>query len=172
MALYARYAGMVCAVLQRILRDRQAAEEILQDIFYQLWCGASRFDAERGSLPAWLVVIARNRAISRLRRREPFTGDPLFETTAVCPVNLETAAARQEMLYRVQTAMDGLPKEQRAAVELAFFEGMTHSEIARHTGDPLGTVKTRLRAGLETLRRTLHAPPAPLKSRTTTTGIA
>lgn len=172
MALYARYGGMVCAVLQRILRDRQAAEEILQDIFYQLWCGASRFDAARGSLPAWLVVIARNRAISRLRRREPSAGDPFFETAAVCPVNLETAAVRQEMLSRVQNAMESLPKEQRAAIELAYFEGMTHSEVARHTGDPLGTVKTRLRTALETLRRTLHAPPAAAKSRTTTTGTA
>ena len=72
-ALYDRYAGMLSSVLNRILRDTQAAEEILQDIFYQLWCGASRFDPARGSLPGWLLVIARNRAISRLRRHNTQT---------------------------------------------------------------------------------------------------
>jgi RNA polymerase sigma-70 factor (ECF subfamily) len=74
-ALYDRYAGMLSSVLNRILRDAQAAEEILQDIFYQLWRTAARFDPARGSLPGWLLVIARNRAISRLRRHNPASGD-------------------------------------------------------------------------------------------------
>ena len=76
-ALYDRYAGMLSSVLNRILRDTQAAEEILQDIFYQLWRNAAQFDASRGSLPGWLLVIARNRAISRLRRHNPASGDEL-----------------------------------------------------------------------------------------------
>ena len=155
-SLYDRYAGMLSSVLNRILRDSQAAEEILQDIFFQLWCNAARFDASRGSLAGWLSVIARHRAISRLRRHNPAAGEELIENTVVLPFNLETATAQQQLLARVKGALDGLPKEQRAAVELAYFAGMTHSEIARSTGDPLGTVKTRLRSGVETLKRNLH----------------
>ncbi|HEY0702712.1 MAG TPA: sigma-70 family RNA polymerase sigma factor [Candidatus Acidoferrales bacterium] len=152
-ALYDRYAGMLSSVLNRILRDTQAAEEILQDIFYQLWRSAEQFDASRGSLPGWLLVIARNRAISRLRRHNPASGEELLENTVVLPTNLESSIAQQQMVGKVRSAMDSLPKEQRAALELAYFEGLTHSEIAARTGDPLGTVKTRLRSALETLKR-------------------
>ncbi|HKV03971.1 MAG TPA: sigma-70 family RNA polymerase sigma factor [Candidatus Acidoferrales bacterium] len=159
-ALYDRYAGMLSSVLNRILRDTQAAEEILQDIFFQLWRTASRFDASRGSLPGWLLVIARNRAISRLRRHNPAAGDELDETAVVSTFNFENAVAQRQLLGRVKGALENLPREQRAAVELAFFEGLTHSEIARRTGDPLGTVKTRLRSAMETLRRILHSPAA------------
>jgi len=154
--LYDRYAGMLSAVLSRILRDTQAAEEILQDTFYQLWRTASNFDPSRGSLGGWLLVIARNRAISRLRKRNPSGGEEISENTVVVPVNLENMVAQQELLGRVKGALDALPREQRAVLELAYFEGMTHSEIARHTGDPLGTVKTRLRTAIETLKRTLE----------------
>jgi RNA polymerase sigma-70 factor, ECF subfamily len=159
-ALYDRYAGMLSSVLNRILRDTQAAEEILQDIFFQLWRTASQFDASRGSLPAWLAVIARNRAISRLRQHNPAAGEELAEGIAVSTLNIETAAAQQQLMGRVVDALEKLPQEQRAAVELAYFEGMTHSEIAKRTGDPLGTVKTRLRSAVETLKRTLHSPVA------------
>ncbi len=155
-ALYDRYAGMLSSVLNRILRDNQAAEEILQDIFYQLWRTASRFDPERGSLPGWLLVIARNRAISRLRRHNPAAGEELVENTIIVPANLESAFAQQQLLGKVKSALESLPKEQRAALELAYFEGLTHSEIAARTGDPLGTVKTRLRTAVETLKRNLQ----------------
>ncbi len=156
-ALYDRYAGLLSSVLNRILRDTQAAEEILQDIFYQLWRTASQFDASRGSLPGWLMVIARNRAISRLRHHNPAAGEELFENTLVLlPMSLESAITQKELMGRVKGAMEALPKEQRAAVELAYFEGLTHSEIAERTGDPLGTVKTRLRTALETLKRAMH----------------
>jgi RNA polymerase sigma-70 factor, ECF subfamily len=158
--LYDRYAGMLSSVLIRILRDTQAAEEILQDIFFQLWSAPSRFDAARGSLPAWLMVIARNRAISQLRRHNPAAGEPLLETTVVSTFNIETAASQRQLLGRVKGALENLPAEQRAAVELAYFEGLTHSEIAKRTGDPLGTVKTRLRSAVETLKRTLHTAAA------------
>jgi RNA polymerase sigma-70 factor (ECF subfamily) len=156
-ALYDRYAGMLTSVLNRVLHDTQAAEEILQDIFFQLWNSPSRFDASRGSLPGWLMVIARNRAISRLRRHNPAAGDELLENTVLLPFNLETAVSRQQLVDRVKRAMENLPEEQRAAVELAYFEGLTHSEIAERTGDPLGTVKTRLRSGVETLKKNLHS---------------
>jgi RNA polymerase sigma-70 factor, ECF subfamily len=155
-ALYDRYALMLSSVLMRILRDTQAAEEILQDIFFQLWRTASQFDSARGSLAGWLIVIARNRAISRLRRHNPSEGDELNENAVAAPVNLDNIVAQRELLGRVQGALDSLPKEQRAVLELAYFQGMTHSEIARHTGDPLGTVKTRLRSAVETLKRNLQ----------------
>src|SRR6202789_1046126 len=151
--LYDRYAGMLSSVLNRILRDTQAAEEILQDIFYQLWRTAAQFDPARGSLPGWLLVIARNRAISRLRRHNPASGEELLENTVVLPTNLESTIAQRQLIGKVKGALDSLPKEQRAAIELAYFEGLTHSEIAARTGDPLGTVKTRLRSALETLKR-------------------
>jgi len=159
-ALYDRYAGMLSSVLNRILRDTQAAEEILQDIFFQLWRNPSPFDPARGSLPGWLMVIARNRAISRLRRHNPAAGDELSEAAAVSTINIETAVAQQQLIGRVKGALENLPAEQRAAIELAYFEGMSHSEIAQRTGDPLGTVKTRLRSAVESLKRTLHAQAA------------
>jgi RNA polymerase sigma-70 factor, ECF subfamily len=155
-SLYDRYGGLLSSVLNRILHDPQAAEEILQDVFYQLWRTAPRFDAERGSLPAWLTVIARNRAISRLRRHNPAAGEELLENTAVLPLNLESNTAQRQLLARVCGALEGLSREQRACIELAYFEGMTHSEIARRTGDPLGTVKTRLRTAVDMLRRNLQ----------------
>jgi RNA polymerase sigma-70 factor, ECF subfamily len=154
--LYDRYSGLLSSVLNRILRDTQAAEEILQDIFFQLWNNVSRFDSSRGSLPVWLLVIARNRAISRLRKHNPAAGDELPETAGAVSFNFESAASQREMLGRVKGALVNLPPEQRACVEFAYFEGLTHSEIAQRTGDPLGTVKTRLRSALETLKRTLH----------------
>lgn len=133
-ALYDRYAAMLSSVLNRILRDTQASEEILQDIFFQLWRTASRFDSARGSLPGWLMVIARNRAISRLRRHIPSEGGELRENSVVLPVNLDNIVAQRELLNRVRCALDSLPNEQRTVLELAYFQGMTHSEIARHTG--------------------------------------
>jgi RNA polymerase sigma-70 factor (ECF subfamily) len=154
--VYDRYAGMLSSVLNRILRDTNAAEEILQDIFYQLWRTAENFDAARGSLPGWLMVIARNRAISRLRRHNPASGEELVENTVVLPATLESSMAQAEMIGRVRGAMEKLPQEQRAALELAYFEGLTHSEIAAKTGDPLGTVKTRLRTAVETLKKNLN----------------
>jgi RNA polymerase sigma-70 factor, ECF subfamily len=156
-ALYDRYAGMLSSVLNRILHDTQSAEEILQDIFYQLWQKASQFDATRGSLPGWLMVIARNRSISRLRHRNPAAGEELHENMAALPFNLESTLLQQQVLDRVKRVVEKLPAQQRAAVELAYFEGLTHTEIAERTGDPLGTVKTRLRAALETLKLELNS---------------
>jgi len=154
-ALYDRYASLLSSLLNRILRDTQASEEILQDVFFQLWRNAAQFDPARGSLPGWLAVIARNRAISRLRRHNPSEGEELLETTVIVPANLENALAQQQLLGRVKGALENLSSEQRAAIELAYFEGLTHSEIASKTGDPLGTVKTRIRSAVESLKRNL-----------------
>jgi len=157
--LYDRYSPMLFGMLMRVLNDRQAAEEVLQDLFLQLWRNAGQFDASRGSLPAWLMVIGRNRAISRLRGRrdrevmEEEEGD--FAATFASPQNIEDEAARNQLARTVSAAMQQLPAEQRQAVELAYFEGMTQSEIANKTGIPLGTVKTRVRTAMQTLRQIL-----------------
>src|ERR1700685_3768507 len=104
-ALYDRYASLLSSVLNRILRDTQAAEEILHDIFFQLWRNPSRFDASRGSLPGWLLVIARNRAMSRLRRHNPAAaGDEFAENSVVFLGNFESAVAQKQLLDRVKGA--------------------------------------------------------------------
>jgi RNA polymerase sigma-70 factor (ECF subfamily) len=154
--LYGRYSGVVYSVARRILGDVGAAEEVLQDIFYQLWRAASSFDPARGTLAGWLLVSARNRAITRLRRRGPAGFEEIEEQTVASNFNLESSAAANEMMSLVRNALAALPQEQRQALELAYFEGLTHSEIAERTGDPLGTVKTRLRTALGTLRRTIE----------------
>lgn len=152
--LYDRYGSLVYSVANRILRDTGAAEEVLQDIFHRLWRAAASFDAERGSLGSWLLVMARNRSIDRLRRRGPAAEDPV-ESLPPAILNIESDAARDEMVARVRRALEELPEPQRKAMELAYFEGLTQSEIASHTGDPLGTVKTRLRTALASLRKAL-----------------
>ncbi len=154
-ALYDRYSGLVYAECIRILRDAGAAEEILQDLFFQIWRSAARFDPQRGSLPGWLLVAARNRSISRLRRRDSRENDELTENSVVLPCNLESVAAQNELLGRVKIVLSGLPNGQREAIELAYFEGMSHSEIAGRTGAPLGTVKTWIRTAVDTLKREL-----------------
>ncbi len=157
--LYDRYSAMLFGMLMRILQDRQAAEEVLQDLFLQLWRNAGQFDASRGSLPAWLMVIGRNRAISRLRGRrdrevlEEEEGD--FAGTFASARTLKTKLRATSWRATVSAALGQLPVEQRQAVELAYFEGMTQSEIASKTGIPLGTVKTRVRTAMQTLRQIL-----------------
>ena len=157
--LYDRYSAMLFGMLTRILQDRHAAEEVLQDLFLQLWRNANQFDSSRGSLPAWLMVIARNRAISRLRGArsrellEENEGD--YANTFASDQNIEDDASRAELARSVSAALSTLPAEQRQALELAYFEGMTQSEIATRTGCPLGTVKTRVRTAMQSLRQIL-----------------
>jgi RNA polymerase sigma-70 factor (ECF subfamily) len=154
-ALYDRYNGLVFSEAKRILRDTGAAEEILQDLFYQVWRTAERFDAARGSLAGWLLVAARNRAISKLRRKTGKT-EGLDENGVILRVDLEAVTAQNVLLDKVRVVMGNLPEGQRQAVELAYFEGMSHTEIAEKTGQPLGTVKTRIRSAIETLKQVLR----------------
>jgi len=154
-ALYDRYSGLVFAEAMRILRDNGAAEEILQDIFYQVWRTAEKFDPARGSLPGWLMVVTRNRAISRLRRSSSRSDEELDQNAVSVSINLENAASQKQMIDRLKSVMSAMPDSQRQAIELAFFEGLTHSEIAAKTGEPLGTIKTRIRSALEVLRRSV-----------------
>jgi RNA polymerase sigma-70 factor (ECF subfamily) len=153
--LYDRHGGRVYSVAKHILQDDGAAEEVLQDIFHQLWRNAANFDSARGSLTGWLLVMARNRSIDRLRRRTPGVEVEVAVTLPASALDIETFTVRNEMTGRVRAALQSLPEAQRQAMELAYFEGLTQSEIAKRTGDPLGTVKTRLRTALASLRAEL-----------------
>src|SRR5215467_2170973 len=149
--LYDRYSNVVYAVALRVLSDGSAAEDILQDVFMQLWRNPQAFNASRGSLAAWLAVIARNRAIDQLRKKRPEV--EAAETVISVDPELESAADRSQAIEKVRAVLAGMPEEQRAALEMAFFEGLTHVEIAGKTGQPLGTVKTRIRSGLLAVRK-------------------
>jgi RNA polymerase sigma-70 factor, ECF subfamily len=156
-ALYDRYSGVVYSVASRILRDPAAAEEVLQDIFYQLWRTASDFDLTRGSLAGWLLVMGRNRAIDALRRRNRDPKEELAAYHVASVSNLEKSVAQREIMLKVKALMESMPAQQREALEMAYFEGLTHSEIAARSGEPLGTVKTRLRTAVQALRKMLSA---------------
>jgi RNA polymerase sigma-70 factor, ECF subfamily len=149
--LYDRYSSVVYAVALRVLGDTGAAEDVLQEVFLQLWRNPGAFDAARGSLGSWLAVITRNRAIDLLRRRRPAT-DIEDVIVSVAP-DLAAEADRSRAAAKVRDVMAAMAKPQRTALEMAYFEGMSHSEIARKTGEPLGTIKTRIRAGLIALRK-------------------
>jgi len=155
--IYDRYSAMLFGMLMRVLNNKQTAEEVLQDLFLQLWRSADKFDPARGSLPAWLLVIGRNRAISRLRGRPSLEvqeeTDGLYANTLASTANIEDEASRMELMETLKNALAQLPAEQRQAVELAYFEGMTQSEIATKTGSPLGTVKTRMRSAMQVLKK-------------------
>ena len=149
--LYDRYSHLVYAVALRVLSDGSAAEDILQDVFMQLWRNAQTFNASRGSLAAWLAVIARNRAIDQLRKKRPEV--EAAETVIAVDRDLENTTERNQMIEKVRTVLAGMPAEQRAPLEMAFFDGLTHVEIAGKTGQPLGTIKTRIRSGLSAVRK-------------------
>jgi RNA polymerase sigma-70 factor (ECF subfamily) len=153
-ALYDRYSGLVFSEAKRILRDTGAAEEILQDLFYQVWRTAERFDPAKGSLAGWLLVAARNRAISRLRRKSA-KNEEFDEKGVTLKIDVESYAAQSLLLDKVRAVMGNLPENQREALECAYFEGMSHTEIAEKTGQPLGTVKTRIRSAMEALKKVL-----------------
>jgi RNA polymerase sigma-70 factor, ECF subfamily len=149
--MYERYSGIVYGVALRVLGDTGAAEDVLQEVFLQLWRNPQAFDPNRGKLATWLAVIARNRAIDHLRKRP--LEDDIEDLPISTGVNLENEAARRLAVDKIRGVLSRLPQEQRRALEMAFFEGMTHTEIASKTGDPLGTIKTRIRAGLLALRK-------------------
>ncbi len=153
--LYDRYSSIVYAVAMRVLGDTAAAEDVLQDIFMQLWRNPGAFDASRGSLAPWLAVIARNRAVDTLRKRRP--QDDISEVTLSVLPDMAAEADRSRVSEKVRSVLKDMPAPQRSALEMAYFEGYSHSEIAQKTGEPLGTIKTRIRAGLMVLRRAVEA---------------
>ena len=149
--LYDRYSGVVYAVALRVLTDTGAAEDVLQDVFMQLWRNPGAFDSSRGSLGAWLAVIARHRAIDQLRKRRPETD--IADVVISCDQHLENDTDRSRIVEKVRHILGGMPAHQRTALEMAYFQGLSHSEISVKTGEPLGTIKTRIRAALMTLRK-------------------
>lgn len=156
-ACYDRYRVILFSQVLRILNDRQEAEDCLQEVFLQVWRRARDFDESRGRAFTWLVTIARSRALDRLRA----SGSRLRLATEAAQMPHEEVgdAAKDAALAEegavVREALAELPEEQRNALLLAYFEGLTQTEIAARLGDPLGTVKTRMRSGMIKLRELL-----------------
>ena len=153
--LYDRHNRLLFGLILRILRDRSEAEEVLQEVFVQVWTRADTYNVELGVPAAWLVRVARNRAIDRLRannvRLRAVESAPLPEAAA----SPETQAAASEQQRAIVRALDALPPDQRILIEKAYFEGLTQSELADRFKLPLGTVKTRIRSGMMALRQQL-----------------
>ncbi len=159
--LYDRYSGLLLALARRILIDSAEAEEILQEVFLQVWNQAERYDRGRSSVSTWLVLITRSRSIDRLRSRQ-------VKDRTLVSVKQEKrgqhtspegmgAVLLDQRRQRLRREMRQLPTEQRQVLELAFFQGMTQSEIAKSTSIPLGTVKTRTLLAMKKLRKALSA---------------
>lgn len=151
--LYDRHGAQVYALARRILRNDSDAEDVVQEVFSQAWRNAARYERERGSVVGWLLMITRTRSIDKIRARQsrPDT------TAAVAPdqlpaADLPDALIMAEQAAVVRDALLSLPAPQRTALELAYYEGLTQQEIADRLSEPLGTVKTRIRAALTTLR--------------------
>ena len=158
--LYARYAPVLLGLARRVLGDTADAEEVLQEVFIHAWRRAGRYDPERSSVSTWLALITRSRAIDRLRSRR--SADRTAEAARQdSPLEHESPRATGTVLIRerrarIAAALADLPPEQRRVLELAYFGGMTQSEIAAATGIPLGTVKTRTLLALKKLRESLR----------------
>jgi RNA polymerase sigma-70 factor, ECF subfamily len=152
--LYIRYRAVVYTIGLRITGDRELAEDVLQDVFFRCWQRAGTFRPDRGRVGPWLMSMARNRAVDLLRGRQQ--EGRLREAAALSEqLHTETAAnLDEEVIVRhdVAAALSALPREQREAIELAYYGGMTHKEVAAYLGAPLGTVKTRIRDGMGRLR--------------------
>jgi RNA polymerase sigma-70 factor (ECF subfamily) len=149
------------SVALRILGDSGEAEEVIQDVFVQVWEKARTFDSQIGSAFHWALSVARHRAIDRLRSRQRRArlADELLETGAADPAPSDAPDADAlggEEAAAVRTALRNLPQEQRQAIEMAFFGGLTHLEIAQTLNEPLGTIKARIRRGLLKLRESLQ----------------
>ena len=163
--LYDRHGSAVLAICLRILRDRAEAEEVLEEVFWEIWARRERYDAERSVPFTYLMTLARSRALDRLRFRRRRAGVWLeigsLEQSGEAASGdgadpFEDASATQRRVA-IDRALEELPLPHRRAVEMNFFEGLSHREISERLGDPLGTVKTRIRQGLLTLRKALRS---------------
>ena len=159
--LYERHSRIVYSLVLRILRQGSTAEEVVQDVFLQLWRNSGQYDVRRPLVP-WLLTLARNRALDHLRlkserqrRREEQTEE--FPQIAAAAPEYERALDEKRRAERVRTLIGSLPATQKKAIELAYFEGLSHSEIAATLNEPLGTVKSWIRNGLLRLKEGLQA---------------
>jgi RNA polymerase sigma-70 factor, ECF subfamily len=161
-ALYDRWHAVVHGAVSRMLRQPEDVDDVVEEAFWQAWRQASRFDRSRGAVQAWLSTIARSRALDRVRalrrrREEPLEGDDgqvVVQQAAEGDPGLDAEASERRRI--VVAALSGLPAEQREALELGYFGGLSQTEIAERTGQPLGTVKTRMRLALQKLRSQLQ----------------
>lgn len=167
-SLYEATSSKVFGLSLQILRDRPAAEEAVVEVYAQVWRQAARHDPEKGTVATWITTLARTRAIDlarvkkrRSQRESAIDIEHLEVLTDPSPGPL-SAAHDSERAALVRGAFESLPRDQRIAVEAAFFGGLSHSEVARTLGEPLGTVKTRIRSGLSALRRALQATEGEL----------
>ena len=162
--IYERHSRIVYSLVLRILRQGSTAEEVVQDVFLQLWRNSSQYDAHRGPFIPWLLTLARNRALDQLRlkgerqRRLEDQTEELPQVTTAAP-EYERALDEKRRTERVRSLMSSLPAAQKKAIELAYFEGLSHSEIAAALNEPLGTVKSWIRNGLLRLKESLQAAP-------------
>jgi len=161
--LYERYQAVVYHLALKILGNRETAEEVVFEVFWQVWREAERYDARRGSVGAWLATVARSRAIDALRARRGNPGNLLTEedsterlATTDPSDNPEEQTTLAQRAALVRAALEDLSTDQRAALELSFFSGLSHIEIAERLDEPLGTVKTRIRMALFKLRERLR----------------
>jgi len=159
--LYRRRSGVIYSLLVRMLVNEMEAQEVMQDAFIQIWKRAPRYDREKSSPLAWMIMIARGLAMDRLRARSrQFAGRAAYEKEVASlevEINTTRQAERDELAGVCSSALNQLPDEQARALQLAFIRGWTHEEIASATGEPLGTIKARIRRGLLALRKTLKA---------------
>jgi RNA polymerase sigma-70 factor (ECF subfamily) len=158
--LYDRHGGPAYSLAHRIMGEPQAAEDVTQEAFISIWRTSASYDAARGSVRAWLLQIVRNRAIDAIRRaaarpvRMDFDDDGLIDSQ-VAPEETDAEASRRERARHVRRALKGLPQDQAQVIGMAYFGGFSHSEIAEVLGTPLGTVKGRMRLGLQKVRANL-----------------
>ena len=158
--LYDESAGTLMGLALRMIRNQEDAEEILSDVYEQVWRSARTFDSSRGSAWRWLTLLVRSRTLDRLRTvsakrdRDTLTIDNDWEISGYDPLPDEASIFRQEQAI-ISRAISLLPVDQKLALELAFFSGLTHVEIAGKLGVPLGTIKTRIRAAMDKLRISL-----------------
>jgi RNA polymerase sigma-70 factor (ECF subfamily) len=159
--LYDRHASTLMALAPRVLHNPADAEEVLQEVFIHVWSRAGHYDPSRSSVSTWLVLIARSRAIDRLRSRRVVDRTTQAAKQENVVEHTSPRGARnvliQERRERMRRELASLPPEQRQVLELAFYSGMTQTEIASQTGIPLGTVKTRTLLAMKKLRKALHS---------------
>ena len=157
---YDRHGGAAFSLAYRIVGDRQAAEDVTQEALISIWRSGARYDRARGSVRTWTLGIVRNRAIDALRRDASRPQLPSFDPEQLLEQRpaeelTDTEALRRETARQVRGAVSGLPEDQSRVIQLAFFGGFSHSEIARMLNEPLGTVKGRMRLGMEKIRAVL-----------------
>jgi RNA polymerase sigma-70 factor, ECF subfamily len=163
-ALYDRMAELAYGLAHRVLGDADAAEDVVQDAFLRIWHRADRYEPGRGAARPWILRVVRNVAIDRLRtssaRSRAETKSQTDPALTPVPERPDDAAARNERSRTLRAALAELPAEQRRAIEIAYFEGLSHSEIAERERMPLGTVKTRIRDGVLRLKEKFVGAPA------------